>query len=57
MGGKLGQMLVKTGIVTVGQIGVALDRQRVSRQPLSDVLVDLGFMSPVALAKALSRIA
>lgn len=56
MGGKLGQALVKAGYVTVGQMSVALDRQRATRLPLAALVIELGFISPTALDAVVSRL-
>jgi hypothetical protein len=55
MGGRLGQALVKTGYLTKGQLGVALEAQRTCRAPLADVLVALGFIPSIAVVAAVVK--
>jgi len=44
-GGKLGQMLMKSGKITEPQLDKALEKQRESNQRLGQVLVEMGFVT------------
>ncbi|MFL5802481.1 MAG: hypothetical protein ACJ8CR_12170 [Roseiflexaceae bacterium] len=55
---KIGAYLVEQGIITAAQLRAALDEQtncrnRGERVPLGDILLQRGWLSPPALAKAL----
>ncbi len=51
MGGRISQVLVREGYLTMGQVTVALEAQKASRKALSEVIVELGYISPAALAR------
>lgn len=50
---KLGEILVRQGIIAETQLQQALDKQRVERGRLGDILVKLGFVSEDNIAAAL----
>ncbi|MBM3267556.1 MAG: hypothetical protein FJZ01_07905 [Candidatus Sericytochromatia bacterium] len=53
MGGRISQVLVRNGYLTMGQVTIALEHQRASRKPLREVIVELGYISSAALDRLL----
>lgn len=51
-----GQIMIERGLITVDQLTKALDVQRTQGGMLGEVLMDLGFISEVDIATALSLI-
>ncbi|KJR42354.1 type IV-A pilus assembly ATPase PilB [Candidatus Magnetoovum chiemensis] len=52
---KLGDILLKAGVITKDQMSRALDMQKNSYKRLGDILIDLGYVTDKAIAHALSR--
>jgi MSHA biogenesis protein MshE len=52
---RLGDIIVKRGLITAEQLEEALAAQRESGAKLGEVLVDLGFITRVALAGVISE--
>ncbi|RKY32176.1 MAG: hypothetical protein DRP74_03200 [Candidatus Omnitrophota bacterium] len=52
---SLAEMLVKENIITQDQLNKAVAKSNVSKQPLSEVLVDFGFITEEAITRALSK--
>ncbi len=51
----LGQILIKDGVISAGQLEQALSQQRSSGALLGDILLSLNFITEEALARALAR--
>lgn len=51
LGGRLGKFLMTKGLVTEAQMAKALDLQRSRGLPLTQILVDLGYVSTAQLAQ------
>jgi hypothetical protein len=49
----LGQLLVKRGVITEGQLGEALARHHRDGRPVGRILVDMRLVTPVQLSHAL----
>ena len=54
-GDKLGQILIKAGLVTEEQLAKALEVQRGTKKRIGEVLVEIGLMTEIDVATALSR--
>ncbi|MBI2104712.1 MAG: Flp pilus assembly complex ATPase component TadA [Candidatus Omnitrophica bacterium] len=54
-GDKLGQILIKAGLLTEEQLAKALEVQRGTRKRIGEVLVEIGITTEVDVASALSR--
>ncbi|MBI3330923.1 MAG: Flp pilus assembly complex ATPase component TadA [Candidatus Omnitrophica bacterium] len=54
-GDKLGQILIKAGLITEEQLAKALEVQRGTRKRIGEVLVEIGLTTEVDVASALSR--
>lgn len=54
-GGRIGDRLVASGIITVDQLNVALQEKKVTGKMLGEVLVDLGFISEATLTSFLAE--
>ena len=54
-GDKLGQILIKAGLLTEEKLGKALEVQRGTTKRLGEVLVELGLISELDIASALSK--
>ena len=52
---RLGDMLVQNGLISEGQLQLALDEQKRSGAKLGRAVVDMGFISEQKLLEALSR--
>ena len=52
---KLGEILVKTGVVSEAQMAKALEVQRGSSKLIGEVLVELGLATEVQIATAISK--
>ena len=52
---QLGQLMVEEGILTSEQLMRALAEQDRTGQPLGEILVELGFASPGAVANSLAE--
>ena len=51
----LGQILIKDGVISAGQLEQALAQQRTSGALLGDILLSQNFITEEALARALAR--
>ena len=51
---RLGEVLLRNGSLTDGQLEHGLQQQRVNRRPLGEVLVNLGFVNDETMRQALS---
>ncbi len=54
-GGKLGEILVRTGLITQDQLTKALEIQRGTTKRLGEVFVELGLVTELDIAMALSK--
>ncbi len=54
-GDKLGQILIKAGLITEEQLAKALEVQRGTKKRVGEVLVEIGLATEVDVATALSR--
>lgn len=52
---RLGDLLVQSGLISEGQLQLALDEQKRSGAKLGRAVVDMGFVSEQKLLEALSR--
>ncbi len=52
---KLGEILVKSQLVSAEQLGRALEVQRGTNRRIGEVLVELGLITELDIAQALSR--
>lgn len=52
---RLGDMLVEEGLITIEQLNKALDMQRTLNQKLGEILVDLGYIEEITIAKVLQK--
>ena len=50
---KLGNILVEEGVITTDRLEYALKEQKIQKQRLGELLVDLGFTDEMTIAKAL----
>ena len=54
-GDKLGQILVKSGLLTQDQIAKALEVQKGTTKRIGEILVDIGLVTELDIASALSK--
>ena len=54
-GDKLGQILIKTGLITPEQLAKALEVQKGTTKRIGEVLVEIGLLTEKDIAAALSK--
>lgn len=42
---RLGEILTRAGIITGAQLQVALAKQQLTREPVGDILINLGYVT------------
>jgi len=55
LGDRLGELLIKAGLITLEQLKKALEIQRGSTKRIGEILVELGLVSELDIAAALSK--
>lgn len=51
---KIGEIFMQCGMLTLGDLGTALDIQNFQKMPLGDILISMNVITKVDLEKALS---
>ena len=54
-GDKLGQILLKAGLITTEQLGKALEIQKGTTKRIGEILVEIGLLTDLDIAAALSK--